>query len=299
MNIETLQLIAQIIEERSVSKVAENEHISQSALSQHIKNVESKFNTKLFERTNRGIIPTISGEIFYRHAKNIVDCYDSLINELSNTQNYITKVKIFANPSFSSYALPCTLFDLQMHFPDIHIDMIVLPSLIVEQKIISGEGDIGFINGKPQNTQIWNKPILIDPIYLVAKQDYNIELKLNNSKLLNYPLIMSSGRSITRDNINSGLSKCGVNLSNLNIKYHMDTIESVKLSVLNGYGLSFLPYSSIKKELYNKQIKVIELENLSISNEFYLILNKQFIAKNNTLNEVINYLQNVLSDTLC
>ena len=55
MNIETLQLIAQIIEEKSISKVAENEHISQSALSQHIKNVESKFNTKLFERTNREI----------------------------------------------------------------------------------------------------------------------------------------------------------------------------------------------------------------------------------------------------
>ena len=150
MNIETLQLIAQIIEEKSISKVAENEHISQSALSQHIKNVESKFNTKLFERTNRGIIPTVSGEIFYRHAKNIVDCYDSLINELSTNKNDITNIKIFANPLFSSYALPCTLFDLQMHFPDIHIDMIVLPSLIVEQKIISGEGDIGFINGKPQ-----------------------------------------------------------------------------------------------------------------------------------------------------
>lgn len=299
MNIETLQLIAQVIEERSLSKVAEKEHISQSALSQHIKNVENKFNTKLFERTNRGIVPTVSGEILFRHAKNIVDCYNSLLNEITSIQQDITKVTICANPLFSSYALPCTLFDLQMHFPDINMNMVVLPSLLVEQKIISGEGDIGFINGKPQSSLIWSKSVLIDPIYLVSRIDYPIESKIKNYELANYPLIMSSGRSVTRDNIDLGLSKCGINISNLNIKYHMDTIESVKLSVLNGYGLSFLPYSSIKKELYLKQIKLIEIENLIISNEFYLILNKQFLAKNNTLNEVIDYLQKVLSDTLC
>ena len=110
---------------------------------------------------------------------------------------------------------------------------------------------------------------------------------------------MSSGRSVTRDTIDEGLRRNNVRIEKLTIKHHMDTIESVKLSVLNGYGLSFLPYSSIKKELYLKQLRIIELKDVSIANEFYLILNKQFIAKNKPLNEVVEYLKNVLSDTLC
>ncbi len=299
MNIETLRLMAQIIEARSISKVAEHENISQSALSQHIKNIELRLGVQLFDRTNRGLIPTIEGETFYRYAKNIVDCYQSLLREFEESKRHVTKVTIYANPLFSSYALPCTLFDLQTHFPEINMDMIVLPSLLVEQKILSGEGDIGFINGKPQSAKLWTQSVLVDPIHLVAKYDTKLPEQILPNDLYLFPLIMSSGRSVTRDTIDEGLRRKGVQIEKLNIKHHMDTIESVKLSVLNGYGLSFLPYTSIKKELYLKQLRIIELKDIHIVNEFHLILNKQFIAKNKPLNDVVEYLKNVLSDTLC
>ena len=299
MNIETLRLISQIIESRSITKVAERENISQSALSQHIKSIESRLGVQLFDRTNRGLIPTVEGETFYRYAKNIVDCYHSLLREFEENKRNFTKVTIYANPLFSSYALPCTLFDLQTHFPEINMDMIVLPSLLVEQKILSGEGDIGFINGKPQSMQLWSQSVLVDPIHLVVKYDSVLPEQILPNDLYLFPLIMSSGRSVTRDTIDEGLRRNNVRIEKLTIKHHMDTIESVKLSVLNGYGLSFLPYSSIKKELYLKQLRIIELKDVSIANEFYLILNKQFIAKNKPLNDVVEYLKNVLSDTLC
>lgn len=299
MKIETLRLISQIIETKSITKVAERENISQSALSQHIKSIESRLGVQLFDRTNRGLVPTIDGETFYRYAKNIVDCYQSMLHEYDDTSKRFTKVTIYANPLFSSYALPCTLFDLQTHFPDVNMDMIVLPSLLVEQKIMSGEGDIGFINGKPRNIQLWNQSVLIDPIHLVVKFDANGPDQIKPTDIYQYPLIMSSGRSVTRDTIDDGLRTHGVDLNKLLIKHHMDTIESVKLSVLNGYGLSFLPYSCIKKELYLKQLRIVELKDVQIANEFYLILNKQFIAKNKQLNDVVDYLKNVLSDTLC
>ena len=299
MNIETLRLISQIIESRSITKVAERENISQSALSQHIKSIESRLGVQLFDRTNRGLIPTVEGETFYRYAKNIVDCYHSLLREFEENKRNFTKLTIYANPLFSSYALPCTLFDLQTHFPEINMDMIVLPSLLVEQKILSGEGDIGFINGKPQSTQLWSQSVLVDPIHLVVKYDSVLPEQILPNDLYLFPLIMSSGRSVTRDTIDEGLRRNNVRIEKLTIKHHMDTIESVKLSVLNGYCLSFLPYSSIKKELYLKQLRIIELKDVSIANEFYLILNKQFIAKNKPLNEVVEYLKNVLSDTLC
>ena len=299
MNIETLRLISQIIESRSITKVAERENISQSALSQHIKSIESRLGVQLFDRTNRGLIPTVEGETFYRYAKNIVDCYHSLLREFEENKRNFTKLTIYANPLFSSYALPCTLFDLQTHFPEINMDMIVLPSLLVEQKILSGEGDIGFINGKPQSTQLWSQSVLVDPIHLVVKYDSVLPEQILPNDLYLFPLIMSSGRSVTRDTIDEGLRRNNVRIEKLTIKHHMDTIESVKLSVLNGYGLSFLPYSSIKKELYLKQLRIIELKDVSIANEFYLILNKQFIAKNKPLNDVVEYLKNVLSDTLC
>ncbi|HBZ40883.1 MAG TPA: hypothetical protein DEO50_03150 [Erysipelotrichaceae bacterium] len=299
MNIETLRYITQIIEEKSITKVSEKMHISQSALSQHIKTIESNLNTQIVNRTNRGITATESGEILYRHAKNIIDCYDALLEELQGSQDSLARIRIFANPLFSSYALPCTLFDLQEKFPAINLDMLVLPSHMVEQKIISGEGDIGFINGKPHDQSLLAKVVMKDPIHLVAQIDFPIDESIPLIQLQRIPLIMSSGRSVTRMNIDNALSLKGIDLSRLNIKYHMDTIESVKLSVMNKHGLSFLPYSSIKKELYLKQLKIIDVSEVEIYNEFYLILNKRFISKNSALNEVTLYLQEILADTLC
>ena len=299
MNIETLRYITQVIEEQSITKVSEKMHISQSALSQHIKATENNLNTQILNRTNRGITPTINGEILYRHAKNIIDCYDAMLEELKGFQDSLARIQIFANPLFSSYALPCTIFDLQRKFPSINLDMLVLPSHMVEQKIISGDGDIGFINGQPQNKSLISRSVMKDPIHLVSEISYPIENTIQFEQLQRIPLIMSSGQSVTRMNINNALSLKGVDISRLNIKYHMDTIESVKLSVMNKLGLSFLPYSSIKKELYLKQLKIIDVPEVEIFNEFYLILNKRFISKNSVLNEVILYLQGILADTLC
>lgn len=298
MKIDALKYFVQIIEERNISKVAELNHISQSALSQSIKSIETELDKELVIRSNKGITPTKDGEIFYRHAKNINECYNSMLIELTH-KSKLNKISIYSHPLFSNYSLPCTLFECQRNMPEIEIDMFALPSDLVEQKIISGEGDIGFINGKPHHNLLTSSVALKDQIHLVAHFDYDIPNEVNPQDLINFIFVMSSGQSMTKNNIEDQLKTHHINISDLSVKYHMDSIESVKLSVLNQYGISFLPYSCIKKELYLKQIKIVPIKNCSIFNETHMITNRVLTEKNTELNNIIQYLQSILNDSLC
>ncbi len=67
------------------------------------------------------------------------------------------------------------------------------------------------------------------------------------------------------------LGKNGILISQLHIPYTLESTESIKLSAINGFGLAFLPYMAIKKELYNKQLRIIECPCLEFDNEYYSI----------------------------
>src|SRR5690606_12844974 len=52
-------------EEKSFSKAAERMHVVQSALSMQIRNLEEELGSTLFQRTQRGLVPTVAGRRFY------------------------------------------------------------------------------------------------------------------------------------------------------------------------------------------------------------------------------------------
>ena len=69
MHIDSLNYFYQVANSKSISTVAKNSHISQSALSQQIAKLENKLNVKLFTRTNKGVSLTPEGEILFKYLK--------------------------------------------------------------------------------------------------------------------------------------------------------------------------------------------------------------------------------------
>lgn len=83
--------------------------ISQSALSQSMKNLEQSLNVKLFNRNTRGIILTNEGKILYEFAKTGDHCFkEAIINTLRTNQSIsLTTFKIAATQSLlNNYIFP-------------------------------------------------------------------------------------------------------------------------------------------------------------------------------------------------
>ena len=66
------------------------------------------------------------------------------------------------------------------------------------------------------------------------------------------------------EDIKKIISKNIDGVENLKFTYNLESIDAIKSCIINGYGLAFLPYSVIKKELYHKEVKIINIENIEM-----------------------------------
>ena len=78
MLLENVIMFSKVASQKSISKVAAANHISQPALSQQMQRLEEELGTKLFVRSNRGIELTEAGHIMQRYAVFFEKNYENL-----------------------------------------------------------------------------------------------------------------------------------------------------------------------------------------------------------------------------
>jgi DNA-binding transcriptional LysR family regulator len=299
MNIQNLKMFLKIVESGSISKAAEQMNISQSALSQQLRVMEQEIGSLLFERNYSGVIPTEAGSIVYQRAIEMVSSYDRMFLDIANAQNQNKVIHIIANPCVYSYALPCTMFHVKNSYPQYTLQMEVMSSSQIEDKIAKGYGDMGIIIGKPKNKSLSSKKVFSDRFFLVAGEKMEIPESLSCEDLYRYPLLMLVKTQKTRQLIDKVLSRNGIQINRLHIPYTLESTESIKLSAINGFGLAFLPYMAMKKELYHKQLRIIDCPCLEFENGYYSIRHSSQVPIGSESSKLIHYMERVLKETIC
>ncbi|WP_042277140.1 LysR family transcriptional regulator [[Clostridium] dakarense] len=299
MNFNYLSQFVDVVKLGSISKAAEKNHISQSALSQQIKLMEQFLDSTLLERSNKGVSLTPQGNIVYKQSLQIITLYNKMLQDIEKMQNQDKVLEIFSTASICDYALPCTLYHIKKKYPQITIKLSNMSSQLIEEHIACGHGTIGFISGKPKNKSLISKKIFSDRICLVAGSDMNVPANLSKERLYDYPIIMLDASKYIRHQLDQYLKKIDIDISKLKILYSLDSIESIKSSSIRGFGLGFLPYMTIKKELYNKQLKIIEIDDFKLDNNFYTITKPLDDSYDKELYKLINYIEKTISKTIC
>ncbi|MEG0542484.1 MAG: LysR family transcriptional regulator, partial [Angelakisella sp.] len=271
MQLEHIILFSKIAREKSISKVANSSHISQPALSQQMQRLEEEVGQKLFERSNRGIELTHAGVIMEKYATQFMQVYNNFRQDMDNLQANFGTVRIAATPVAANYALPCSLFKVKHRFPDNDFSLTDICSQEVVQQVLGGNADIGFIVGRSNDPDLVCREAFSDKIYLVSKADYHIPESLTLDELKKYPIIMLNESSGSYRLVCDYLEKQGQNVQDLKVACSLGSTESVKSAVLAQHGLAFLPYMAIKKEIYQKQIKIINLKNFDLNCNVYSI----------------------------
>ncbi|WP_077611436.1 LysR family transcriptional regulator [Clostridium sp. Marseille-P2415] len=299
MNIHNLKMFIRIVEAGSISKTAEQMNISQSALSQQLRVMEQEFSARLFDRNYQGVIPTNIGMIVYNRALEILSSYDRLIIDINNAQNQNKTVHILASPCVYSYALPCTFYHVKNKYPEYTLNMEMMSSRIIEEKVAKGFADMGIIIGRPKDKNLSARKVFSDHVFLVAGEKMKVPSQLDCQDLYHYPLLMLVKTQKTRQVLDKMLNKNGISINQLHIPYTLESTESIKLSAINGFGLAFLPYMAIKKEIYNKQLRIIECQCLEFDNEYYSIKNAASVPLNYESSKLIKYIETILKETIC
>lgn len=276
VNIEGLKLFKEVASRGSISKVAENSHYSQPAISQQIKRLEEAIGYDLFTRSNKGVELTEAGAVVDKYAASIVRSYENMLEDIAILEHNYNIIRINCTPIISTYALPCTVYSINnkpgasIRIP-LKLETYANHSGEVEINIANDTFDIGIIICEPKLKSLEAELISTDSLVPVASPKYRIDKELTAEKLASAALILPSDKFRVMEKVMDWFDAAGLKKDRLNVSTRMDEIESIKSTVVKGYGVSFLPYLSIKKELYTKQLIKLEVKDYNLRYEIFMI----------------------------
>ena len=287
MNIESLKYFFLIAKEGNISGITKEVHLSQSALSQQIQKLESDLNKKLMIRSNKGVALTATGKIVFKFAENIMRTYDKMMLEIAEAEKTTTVVKIEACHSIADYALPCTLIKANGAYPNHSYELSGNLSSVILSDVTNNICDVGF--SCDNDTHITDPDVVsvkvgVNSIVLIAKNDDAFPDAMTSEELLNGCLITFTERNNITNALIRNLIKLGYDKSSLKCNLRVEGIESAKMLVTKNYGIAFLPYISVKEELYKKQYKIVEVPELNMN------LNITMLYKRNCPSHVCDFL---------
>src|SRR6476661_11160955 len=82
MQLESLKMFCDVVETGSFSRAAQLNHVTQSAVSQQIRSLETRYEQKLLSRSARQVTPTPAGERLFRGCKEILARFSEVEQEI-------------------------------------------------------------------------------------------------------------------------------------------------------------------------------------------------------------------------
>ncbi|MBM6581189.1 LysR family transcriptional regulator [Microvirga sp. BT689] len=237
MNRNTLRYFIAIVEEGSMRAAAEVLHISQSALSRQIINLEEEIGAPLLERQPRGISLTSAGQLFLRYAREGISQFELVKSEVTALQGlHRGTVRVAAPESFMNMVLPDCIRTFRHQYPGVNTVVRIGTTNGVVEDVKDGAVDFGLAYNPELDTDMKISYSL--PERIVAVMPYSHPLasreQLSISDLVDIPLALPLPQSATGDLIFRTARRSGVKLraaleSNsvqirLNMAVHADLI---------------------------------------------------------------------------
>ncbi|MBI9014940.1 MAG: LysR family transcriptional regulator [Clostridiales bacterium] len=288
MNIGTLKYFKEIVETQSISKVAQNSHISQSALSQIIQKLEAELGYKLLDRSNKGVHPTEMGKIVYKYSGTMLRIYQKMEDELYSRKQKLENVRINGYSSFINYSLPCILYKIKKKFPGYKFEVHSKSNEESFNDLSNEITDLAFVSEEPCDDGLNYDFIGKEKIVLAACKNNNIPETITVEDLMKYEFVTLDDSYPINKFLRKKFRDVNLKMDDLKVVFEVDSIGAAKSSITNNLGLSFLPYLSIKKELYEEEFKTIEIVDFSLDYDIYLA-SKKDSTHVESLNPIINY----------
>lgn len=161
LEIKHLRMLDMITRTNNMTRAAENLHISQSALSQQLKDIEHKLEAGLFFRTGKKMVLTRIGKKLLERGRPIIDRIERAELEVARTVNGETgELKIGVRCVFCYQWLPDVIKKFRDKFPNVDIE--IGNSIFPEKDLISGRFDIAISAAEKMDKRIAYTPLFED-----------------------------------------------------------------------------------------------------------------------------------------
>ena len=262
-----LRIFVKVAELKSVTRAAEELHLTQPAVSSQLKNFQDQFSLPLFEVIKKRIHITGFGEEVFETGKKILADVGQMKYKMLSYTGLLSGKLTFATVSTGKYVLPYFLSDFFNSHTSIDLEIDVSNRQAVIQNLQKNEIDFALMSLPQEGISIHKIDLLENKLYFVGKNSIIKNYKL--ADLLEFtPLICREPGSATRMQLDQFILE-----NKLEVKktIQLTSNEAVKQAVIAGMGISLMPLIGIRNEIELGLMNIIPVKGLPLVTMWSLV----------------------------
>lgn len=261
----------EVCRQRSYTRAAEVLHISQPAVSQHIRQLEQQYGCALFAKAGRGIEPTPAGEELFCALGTMANDEERLQRELSSlNENAAVRapLRFGCTRTVADYVAPRILAKHLACRPDDQILMQVENTAELLNQIEAGAIDFALVEGSFDRARFDHVVFSCEPYVAIARHALDAT-RLED--LLGQRIILREPGSGTREILERYLAVRNLSVRDFAGIIELASIPAIKACVRAGAGISFLYRTAVESELAHRELADVTPADVSIEHHFELI----------------------------
>lgn len=172
MEFKQLRTFVEVARAGGFTPAAQTLHISQSAVSKQVAQLEHNLGTPLFDRLGSHVRLTVAGTVVLQRAEGMLRLQQELLSELDDLSQLTRGELRLGLPLLGSDALFASLFaEYRRRYPNIQVQLLEGGSLVVEQAVLSGELELGG-SLTPKNPTFAYQPFCDEPLDALLPADH-------------------------------------------------------------------------------------------------------------------------------
>ena len=237
VKLELYRVFKEVAEAGNITAAAQTLFISQSAVSQSIKQLEAELQTRLFARNSRGVTLTADGRMLYEYVR--------------SAMGHLT---IGASDTVTSQFLLPYLDRFHRQYPAIHIQIISGRSHKVLGLLQSGKVDIAFASTPQEGASLETFPCLATHSIFVAGAEYPCDFDhvYTLEEIARFPLILLERKASSRLYLEKYFLQNGLHL-NPEIELGARSLL-VDLAAI-GFGVAGVTEEFVRRELESGRLR--------------------------------------------
>lgn len=272
MTIRHMKIFVVVAELGSMSAAAKQLFISQPAVSQAVSELETHYQTLLFDRLGHKLYITQNGEKFLILARQLLHQYDSMEDTMLTNENQI-HLRIGSSMTVGTCLMPSIINEMEASQPLLNIYSLVNNTAEIEHCLLNSMLDAAVVEGDIQSPHLVAIPIVSDQLVLLCGKEHPFFSKqtICASDLNNKRFAMRENGSGTRKLFESYLSQ-----HNLTIQTALEANcpRSIANALLKQNLLTVMSYRLVQPELREGRLKAFSNASHSWDRKFKLVYHK-------------------------
>jgi len=264
MTVEGLKIFCDVVRQRSFSRGAALNAVSQSAASQTVLQLEKRLGIRLIDRSKRPLALTPEGRLYYEGCRDLVDRYFAVETRIkalhAKTAGHVIVASIYSVGIYDMHQYVRRF--LERH-PGGNVRMDYLHPAQVYERVLNEEADLGLVSFPRSSRELAIIPWRKEPMVLVCHPYHRFAAlpHVEAERLDGEDFVAFDPDLAIRRHIDRYLRRCRVRP---NVVMEFDNIEAIKRGVEAGAGVSILPRPTVLREVANRSLALADLLGLEL-----------------------------------